>query len=407
MAGNASGATATVVSSAPTNASEAKTPKPLHHQCSLAPYASAQELNAARVAFFNKNVSLALEAMQEEKDANPAYSPPPTTAFISPQDQLLVCRVYETRIAIYIKTFKLDESVHATAVSLFKRFYLRQALFNHDPRHILLASIFLAAKAENSYLPLADFLVKVPAASRPSQEAMWDKELVVADVCGFQFGAGAGGGGGGHVHWPLHGLFLDLQLTPSKTKQTYYTNLHTPLGAKQTLEDARAGKEKLKQALTLLVALYTRAKELATLSICSDLSLTHWSSQIALGCFRLAATEQGPEARAEMDRYISFRITWVDTDTLVGLHAKLDEVAEALVAQAEFEKMAKDGKSAVSVKAKEINARLQGCLNPEFLEDSKLHEKRKRAEEEAKEAKRQKKMKKEKASMDALENVFI
>ncbi|KAJ3249013.1 hypothetical protein HDU78_008399 [Chytriomyces hyalinus] len=355
-------------------------PKPLHSQCSNKPFADAQALMEMRVSKFNSNVARALEAMDEEMAADPSYVKPYETAFVSLQDQLLVCKVYETKISVYIKAFKLDEAVHATSVSLFKRFYLHQSIFNHDPRIILITCIFLAAKAENSYIPLSDFLLKVPQSSRPEKEAVWEKELIVADTVGFAFTVQ-------HVHWPLHGLFLDLQ--------TFYATKYPQLDQRKT-------------ALNSLARIYARARELSQIATCTDLQLTHWGSQIALGCFLLASTEQGQNARSDFEQYLSFRISWVDTDTLVGLHEKLGQVTDAIKAQKEFEEMAKDANSLVSLKRKEINSKLAGCLNPEFLPDSKLHAKRKKQEEEKKEAKRLKKVQKETEHMNvnAIQNPF-
>ncbi|KAI9337578.1 cyclin-like protein [Obelidium mucronatum] len=307
---------------------------------------------------------------------NPEYIKCSRDKFVSAQEQLLMCKVYETKVTGYVKVFKFDEAVHATSVALFKRFYLKQAVFNYDPKIILLTCIFLAAKIESSYIPLTDFLAKVPASQRPELDIVREMELIVADTVGFQFMVH-------QVRWPLHGLFLDLQ--------TYFTTVYPAL-------DAR------KQAFNNLAKIYGRARELSQIALCSDLQFTHWSSQIALGCFLLASQEL--DMRADLDRYISYRIDWIDTDTIASLHVKLEGVTNAIAAQQEFEKLAKDPKSVVGVKVKEVNAKLAGCLNPEYLAVSKLHEKRKREAEAAKDAKRQKKNAKEAASHAATSSVF-
>ncbi|KAJ3142629.1 hypothetical protein HK100_012481, partial [Physocladia obscura] len=286
------------------------------------------------------------------------------------------------------------DTVHATSISLFKRFYLTQAVFNHDIKVVLITCIFLAAKIESSYIPLTDFLAKVPQFQRPDVDVIRDYELIVADAVGFDFMVR-------QVKWPLHGLFLDLQVS------TYFSTAYTS-------HDTR------KQALNNLVKMYTRARELMQNALCSDLSLTHQSSQIALGCFVLASKEldatlatnksdSQPKQqflRDDLDRYISYRINWVGTDTIAALQQKLSSVEDAIMGQIEFEKMAKDTKSIVSVRAKEVGAKLQGCLNPEYLPNSRVFEKRRREEESAKDTKRQKKIVKENERRASLSTIF-
>ncbi|KAJ3060644.1 hypothetical protein HDU98_003430 [Podochytrium sp. JEL0797] len=329
--------------------------KPLHLQNKQVMFANAAALALARSEAHARNVEASLAAMEEERAENPAYSPCPRERIVTSQEQTLMCKVYETKVAAYVK---------ATSVAVYKRFYLKQAVFNYDPRIILLTCIFLAAKIEGSYIPLKDFLAKVPASARPEAEIVRDMELIVADTMGFEFKVH-------QVRWPLHGLFLDLQ--------PYLTSNHT--------------HESRKELFQTLAKLYSRARELAQIALCSDLQFTHWSSQVALGCFVLASKQLNLLTH-ELDRYISFRIHWIDTDTVAALKGKLEEVVEAIAAQQEFERLAKDATSVVSLKAKEANAKLAG------------HEKRKREEEAAKNAKRQKKSAKESQNRASLSSIF-
>ncbi|ORY50475.1 cyclin-like protein [Rhizoclosmatium globosum] len=328
-----------MVDTAPPGATAAPKPKPLHLQNKPPMFSDMASLSQARSDTHSANVDSAAKAMDEEFAEDPSFERCPREAFVTAQDQTLVCKVYETRIAAYVRAFKFDDSeaVHATAVSLFKRFYLKQAIFNYDPKIILMTCIFLASKIENSYLELKDILAKVPASQRPSEEVIKETELVVADTIGFQFMVH-------QVKWPLHGLFLDLQ--------TYFASIHQ-------------SQEPRKQAIQNLVLIYNRACELAKIAISSDLQFTHYPSQIALGSFLMASTELDL-LKSELNQYISYRIDWVDVGTIAALHTKLEGVADAIKAQQEFEKLAKDTKSVVSQKAKEVAAKLTKCMNPEY-----------------------------------------
>ncbi|KAJ3340222.1 hypothetical protein HDU83_007190 [Entophlyctis luteolus] len=309
-------------------------------------FADSAALQAARADAHEHNIQRALDAMREEGHMDPQYVPCARERFVSVHDQLLLCRVYLSKIAGFIRVFKLDES--ATAISLFKRFYFTEAVFNYDIKVILVTCIFLAAKIESSYIPLTDFLAKVPAAQRPPVEVIRSHELVVADTVGFDFAA---------HQWKsqLHGLFLDMQAF---------------------LTTAYPSHDTRKLAFTSLVKVYSRSRELAQTAIHTDITFTHTSSQIAVGCFVLAAKQvaatNSPSLVEDVDKYISFRIDWADTDALAALRVKLQSVEECITAQLEFEEMSRDPNGVVQARAKEASTKIAACLNPLFLPQSKV-----------------------------------
>ncbi|KAJ1565712.1 hypothetical protein HK405_011756 [Cladochytrium tenue] len=224
-------------------------------------------------------------------------------------------------------------------------------------------------------MPLSDFLAQVPKA--PPAETILSLEFVVSRGILFNYLIA-------HVRWPLHGLFLDLQ--------TY-------------LQTVYAGRVNTQQeAVKRLVETYAKGREYAALSLYTELTFTHAPSQIAMGCFRLAAQEHA--FVDEFDKYLSFRINWMPAEKLVDLHAKLGEVEAAVTARRGWTPPLAEGKR--------IDLKLQGCRNPEFLPDSALwvsvynlsHAKRKRQRDEEKERKRAKKARREADLFEGVQGVF-
>jgi cyclin H len=76
---------------------------------------------------------------------------------------------YTLKIRDYVKFFKLNQNVEATAILLFRRFYLRASPFENDPKKILMTSIFMASKVEHQPMVLADFLAKIPKSPTPTE----------------------------------------------------------------------------------------------------------------------------------------------------------------------------------------------------------------------------------------------
>ncbi|KAJ3212657.1 hypothetical protein HDU67_003685 [Dinochytrium kinnereticum] len=346
-------------------------------------------LKEKRVEVNAEGVRRVKDAMLEE--AALEGKPPPTldpSIFITWEEQQKMCLFYETKIVSYCKFFKFDTdgTVQATAITFFKRFYLANTIMDYDPKLILLTCLFLAAKVENSHMPLTDFLAKVPKA--PPPEVILELEFVLCRGLEFQFMVQP-------LKWALHGLFLDMQ--------AYLLLKHTNPKSPELRDD-----------LTNLATTYSTSLTLSQTSLHTDLPLTHYPSQIALGCLLLASKSH--QFRDEVERYVSFRLAGEvansgpggfvaeegSGDGLVELKIMLGEVEEAVL---------RGGEAAVAAvadkeEARRIDVKLQGCRNPEFLKDGPLYQKRRRQESEEKEAKRQKKMDKEREGVKDLSSIM-
>ncbi|KAJ3191772.1 hypothetical protein HK101_007426 [Irineochytrium annulatum] len=312
-------------------------------------------------------------AMREECEL--AGKDPPAledASFINAEEQLTLCKFYETKISDYCRVFKFDTdgTVQSTAITFFKRFYLANTIMDYDPKLILLTCLFLAAKVENAHIPLADFLAKVPKA--PAPQTILDLEFVLCRGLQFQFMVV-------NLKWPLHGLFLDMQ--------AYLLAKHGQLKPQDLKED-----------FAKLTETYLTSQKLAILSLHSDLSLTHYPSQVAMACLLLASN--GTNFRAEVERYVTFRLEEPlgEPERVVELKVLMEEVVKSI----EIVR----GWQPVKSEAKRIDDKLAGCRNPEFVVDSGVYKKRKQEEVEEREAKRQKKVKKEETELEAVETVM-
>ncbi|KAJ3415845.1 hypothetical protein HDV05_003909 [Chytridiales sp. JEL 0842] len=324
-----------------------------------------------------QSIERAIRAIQEERESRKSAPPETTftydipadpvspTDFVTADEQVAYCNIYESKIASYVKFFKFHESVLGTAITFFKRFYLENSVIDYDPKLVVLTAVFLAAKVENVHKPLSEFLAKVPKA--PTSEALLEMEFTLAAGLKFQFNVP-------QVRWALHGLFLDMQ--------TYLGTLNT-------------SRSVLEASLKKLVETYAKAIELGKTSLYTDLTFTHWPSQVAMGCMLMAG--EGTAFKDEVDRLLSSE----NTERLVDLQLCLDEVKEAIKRQIASEA----NKEAIKAEGSRIDAKLKSFRNPEFISDSALHTKRKREEQQEKEAKRMKKAKKENDAFADIESV--
>lgn len=125
------------------------------------------------------------------------------------EEQSLVL-AYASRVEKIAQIFNMPSQVKATAVSYFRKFYLVHSVMDYHPKNILYTCVFLAAKAENFFVPVAKFCAQIPK-SEPSH--ILDLEFLVLESLSFTLMVQNG-------IRPLHGFFLDLQtVLPTTPKQ--------------------------------------------------------------------------------------------------------------------------------------------------------------------------------------------
>ncbi|KAI9004097.1 cyclin-like protein [Gaertneriomyces semiglobifer] len=287
-----------------------------------------EELQNLREKVNREGVERAKQAFKEEWELNPQDGPPPEVECLTWEEQLKYCRFYEGKLVDYCNFFKFDRTVQATALAYFKRFYLLQTVMDYDPKLYLMTCIFLSTKTENSHMSLDNFLSKIPKS--PSREKMLELEFTLSTGIRFEYMVH-------HPFWPLHGFFLDMQ---TYIQTSYPRTAHDHL-------------------FNRLQKSCERAEHFAKQATLSDLVFTHMPSQIALGCFMVAAKES--DFVSDLEKYLVSRFH-AEPEKLAQLRIKLDEIATELETDRTVDKAT----------ASQIAQKLRKCQNPAFDPDSAL-----------------------------------
>lgn len=132
------------------------------------------------------------------------------------EEQLLVL-AYASKIERIALSFQMPSQVKATAVSYFKKFYLVHSVMDYHPKNVMYTCVFLAAKAENHFIPVTTFCKSLPK-SEPAH--ILDLEFLVLESLSFTLLVQNG-------IRPLHGFFLDLQVVLPSTSKPELSNVLT------------------------------------------------------------------------------------------------------------------------------------------------------------------------------------
>lgn len=285
-----------------------------------------QTLNAAAVAAIRKT----LEA--DEPGSSTSVS------FLRPDDELLLVKLYTTKIPQLCGHFRFPEEVEATAISYLKRFYLKNTVMDWHPKNVMLTALFLATKTTNNPISLDSYTSNIPKAS---QSDVLDLEFLVAQSLNFEFAVW-------HAHRALWGLWLDLQSLPDVTESL------------RSLE------------------VYETALKHVRVSRFTDAELIYAPSQIALAALSLVSP------------FLCQK--WLDSKmpsdpTAAEAHRQILEQTNN-----EIENMIMQHGQPPDVEAaREVDRRLKLCKNPEKVVGSKAFLTRRAEEERRAEEKRNKK----------------
>ncbi|KAK7064391.1 CYCLIN domain-containing protein, partial [Favolaschia claudopus] len=290
-------------------------------------------LNAAAVAVIRNT----FEA--DEPGSSSAVS------FLTPDEELLLVRLYVSKIPQLCGFFRFPEEVEATAVSYLKRFYLKNTVMDWHPKNVMLTALFLATKTTNNPISLEAYTNNIPKTS-PSD--VLDLEFLVAQSLGFEFAVW-------HSHRALWGIWLDLQTVPNVPP-----------------ERAASQSEVYDAALR-----HVRASRL------SDAELIFTPSQIALASLSIAS----PALAAE---WAETKLT-PDSTNMTMLQGTLASIRVLIEAASQ----------PVDVEAvRGVDLRLKLCKNPEKVVGSKAYLAKKAEEDRKAEEKRKRKGDAEKALAD-------
>ncbi|KAJ7630739.1 cyclin-like protein [Roridomyces roridus] len=256
-------------------------------------------------------------------------------SFLTPDEELLLVRLYISKIPQLCGFFHFPEEVEATAVSYLKRFYLKNTVMDWHPKNVMLTALFLATKTTNNPISLEAYTNNIPKTS-PSD--VLDLEFLVAQSLGFEFAVW-------HAHRALWGIWLDLQSVPDAPRNRATTHAD----------------------------IYDAALQHVRASRLSDAELVYTPSQIALASLSMASPDLASEWAASKFPPDSPSVPGLQT-TLASIRALIES---SVVPNVE------------AVRA--VDLRLKLCKNPEKVVGSKAYLAKKAEDERKAEEKRMKK----------------
>ncbi|KAJ7102131.1 cyclin-like protein [Mycena belliarum] len=281
-------------------------------------------LNAAAVAVIRNT----FEA--DEPGSSSAVS------FLLPDEELLLVRLYASKIPQLCGFFRFPDEVEATAITYLKRFYLKNTVMDWHPKNVMLTALFLATKTTNNPISLEAYTNNIPKTS-PSD--VLDLEFLVAQSLGFEFAVW-------HAHRALWGIWLDLQAVPNAP----------PNGAASQSE------------------IYDTALRHVRASRLSDAELIYTPSQIALASLSMASPELATEWAASKLPPASPSLSTLQ-DTMAVIRGLIEVAARPLDVEA----------------VRGVDLRLKLCKNPEKVVGSKAYLAKKAEDERKTEEKRNRK----------------
>ncbi|PPQ89381.1 hypothetical protein CVT25_002199 [Psilocybe cyanescens] len=105
-------------------------------------------------------------------------------SFLTADEEVLLVKLYITKITQLCGLFRFPEEVEATAITYLKRFYLKNTVMDWHPKNVM----------------------------RTAPNDVLDLEFLVAQSLGFEFAVW-------HAHRALWGIWLDVQNLPSATEK--------------------------------------------------------------------------------------------------------------------------------------------------------------------------------------------
>ncbi|KZT61674.1 cyclin-like protein [Calocera cornea HHB12733] len=248
-------------------------------------------------------------------------------SFLTFDEELLLVKQYLTTIPKMCKLHQFPEEVEATAMSFLKRFYLKNTVMDWHPRNVMLTAIYLATKTTNNPMAIDQYVANIP---RTTANDVLELEFLVAQSLNFQLAVWG-------AHRAAWGIWLDLQTLPEWNKE------------------AAQGA-------------YAVADEYVSVSRLTDAEFIYAPSQIAAAAWHLADP-------ALLEK-------WLAAKGESGALPLIKTIASLIE---------KEGKAPNLAVAKDVDARLRICKNPEKVEGSKAYLRRQAEQQEEATAKRQKK----------------
>ncbi|KAL6070827.1 hypothetical protein QOT17_006583 [Balamuthia mandrillaris] len=165
------------------------------------------------------------------------------------EEEDLLKRHYQTTIQEACAKMGVPDKVMASAITYFKRYFLKHPITHHSLKHIMATCIYVAGKIEECVIPATDLAAHL----KMEAKQILAQEIPLLEGLEFQFVVY-------HPHRPLHGFVLDLKERDD-----------TP----PNIDD-----------------IWIHARELIHRVLTTDVPFLYTPSQVALACLHQAAADK-------------------------------------------------------------------------------------------------------------------
>ncbi|PFH54611.1 hypothetical protein AMATHDRAFT_72391 [Amanita thiersii Skay4041] len=273
-------------------------------------------------------------------------------SFLDADEELLLVKLYISKITQLCALFRFPEEVEATAITYLKRFYLKNTVMDWHPKNVMyvlvtspyrLTALFLATKTTNNPISIDEYTSRIPK-TVPSD--VLDLEFLVAQSLGFEFAVW-------HAHRALWGIWLDIQVR--FLKNMFFNSL-------TIIKNYATDSTILSMSEYNLALNYVRASRL------TDAEFIHTPSQVALAAFSLVAP----------DLALQWTVAKIPRD---ASHSGSSMSTLPLVLESIKSLIRTSGHPPDVESVREVDRRLRICKNPEKVPGTRAYM-AKRAEEE-------------------------
>lgn len=250
---------------------------------------------------------------------------------------------YQGKCQELCRKLGLPRKVQATSIAYIKRMYLKYSVMDHSPRLVMLTSLYLAGKTEESYIS-AERIAEVVGEPSLEKAILKFETQIIQD--------------------------LDFQLivfNPYRSLEGFCLFLG------DWLQEQSYGSEKSGQ---LSSKMKTEAYQLADRLLLSDAVFLYPPSQCALAMMKVALEREGLDA--------------VDFIEKTCKHAG-GSAADVDAHLTHIQKLSSDAKVPSEDRLRKIDLKLKRCRNPLFDKTSEVYKKMKREEEQQKAERKRKK----------------
>eukprot|EP01137_Pigoraptor_chileana_P017881 Opistho-2@76553 len=266
-------------------------------------FASETELDSIR-ALANQNAKDAIFVVfYERRD----LKSPTLEEYLTPQEERLLCSFYEHKLQDVCSVLQRPPpTVMSTAMTYFRRFYLRNSVMNYHPKDIMLSCVYLATKTDEFYVKITDFVEGVVPGPPDEPKVKKNRESMVESIRAHEVLVMRENKFHLVVHSPyraLRGVILDLKMRQTDLRLDF--------------DELSAGSERVIDRLYLTDAILLQPPSVLALAAVIHAAKTLGSNVESYVKVTLGSMAPTPEALAVLERRLADTHEYIDMDVAV------------------------------------------------------------------------------------------